>query len=69
MDHVDHGGNARFVDDVSVEGIRKCIESLNRTAEYEQLKACAESEKTDIYLYSSIAEKSLEMMNGRKLKK
>lgn len=69
MDHVDHGGNARFVDDVSVEGIRKCIESLNRTAEYEQMKACAESEKTDIYLYSSIAEKSLEMMNGRKLKK
>jgi len=60
MDHVDNGGNACFMDDVSVDGIKRCIESLNRTPAYEKMKACAESEMTDIYLYSHIAKKSLE---------
>ena len=60
MDHVDNGGNACFMDDVSVAGIKRCIESLNRTPAYEKMKACAESEMTDIYLYSHIAKKSLE---------
>lgn len=60
MEHVDNGGNACFIDEVSVEGIKRCIESLNRTPAYEKMKACAESEMTDIYLYSNIAKKSLE---------
>ena len=60
MDHVDNGGNACFMDDVSTEGIKRCIESLNRTPAHEKMKACAESEMTDIYLYSNIAKKSLE---------
>ena len=63
MDHVDNGGNACFMDDVSVDGIKRCIESLNRTPAYEKMKACAESEMTDIYLYSHIAKKSLECAN------
>ena len=60
MEHVDNGGNACFIDEVSVEGIKRCIEALNRTPAYEQMKACAESEMTDVYLYSHIAKKSLE---------
>ena len=63
MEHVDNGGNACFIDDVSVKGIKCCIESLNRTSAYEKMKACAESEMTDIYLYSNIAKKSLECAN------
>ena len=63
MEHVDNGGNACFIDDVSVKGIKCCIESLNRTPDYEKMKACAESEMTDIYLYSHIAKKSLECAN------
>lgn len=63
MEHVDNGGNAGFIDEVSVEGIMRCIESLNRTPAYEKMKACAESEMTDVYLYSHIARKSLECAN------
>ena len=63
MDHVDNGGNACFIDDVSAESIKRCIESLNRTPAYEKMKTCAESEMTDIYLYSHIAKKSLECAN------
>ena len=69
MEHVDHGGNARFIDDISADGIEKCLISLRWTEEYERMRACAESDCTDIYLYSSIAEKSLEMMNGSRFGK
>lgn len=62
MEHVNNGGNACFIDDISVDGIKRCIESLKRTPAYEKMKECAESEKTDIYLYSNIARKSLEML-------
>ena len=61
MDHVNNGGNAVFIDDVSVEGIKHCITGLMWTDAYYAMKAVAESEKTDIYLYSNIAKKSLEM--------
>lgn len=60
MEHVDNGGNACFIDEVSVEGIKRCIETLNRTPAYKRMKACAESEMTDVYLYSHIAKKSME---------
>ena len=60
MDHVNNGGNADFVSPVSVETLREKIEELKFTPKYFEMKSVAESEKTDIYLYSKIAEKSLE---------
>lgn len=60
MDHVNNGGNSCFIEDVSVEGIKDKIRELCFTDEYFRMKAVAESEKTDIYLYSKIAKKSLE---------
>ena len=60
MEHVNNGGNAAFLDDVSVEGIKRCITDLMWTDAYHEMKTVAESDKTDIYLYSNIAKKSLE---------
>ena len=60
MDHVNNGGNSDFFDEVSVDGITKKIAELQFTPKYNQMKTVAEREKTDIYLYSKIAEKSLE---------
>lgn len=60
MEHVNNGGNATFIDDVSVEGIKRCIANLMWTDAYYTMKTVAESDKTDIYLYSNSAKKSLE---------
>lgn len=60
MDHVDNGGNAAFVDPVTVEEIEKTIRRLMFTEEYDAMKKVARSAATDIFLYSGIAEKSLE---------
>ncbi len=60
MDHVNNGGNADFVSPVSVETLKEKIDELKFTPKYFVMKAVAESDKTDIYLYSKIAEKSLE---------
>ena len=60
MDHVDNGGNARFLDSNDPQKIRELIVSLQFTPEYQKMLSAAQSEKTDIYLYSRIAEKSLE---------
>lgn len=66
MEHVNNGGNAAFLDDVSVEGIKHCITDLMWTDAYHTMKAIAESDKTDIYLYSNIAKKSLECAREEK---
>ena len=63
MEHVNNGGNASFMDDLSVEGIKQCITDLMWTDAYYKMKSVAESENTDIYLYSNIAKKSLECAN------
>ena len=60
MNHVDNGGNARFLNCESPEEIRELILQLQFTPDYRQMLSAAQSEKTDIYLYSRIAEKSLE---------
>lgn len=60
MDHVDNGGNARFLDCTAPEQIRDLIVKLQFTPEYQEMLSAARSDKTDIYLYSRIAEKSLE---------
>lgn len=66
MEHVNNGGNSDFIDDVSSDGIRLKIEELLFTEKYYKMKEHAESEKTDIYLYSNIAKKSLESYNANK---
>ena len=60
MEHVNNGGNADFVFPVTVETLKAKIEELKFTPKYFEMKAVAESRNTDIFLYSKIAEKSLE---------
>lgn len=60
MDHVDNGGNACFLSCDSAEAVKARIQDLQFTPEYQKMLSVARSEKTDIYLYSRIAEKSLE---------
>lgn len=49
---------------MTVESVEEKIKELRFTPKYEQMKEAAASEKTDIYLYSKIAEKSLECIEA-----
>lgn len=60
MEHVNAGGNSDFVTPVEVNTLRTKIKELCYTEKYFEMKKIAESNATDIYLYSKIAEKSLE---------
>lgn len=60
MEHVDSGGNSDFITPVTESVIKNKIQELLYTDKYYQMKKVAESEATDIYMYSKIAEKSLE---------
>lgn len=60
MEHVNNGGNSDFVAPVTEETIREKIMELKYTPKYYDMKQVAESDATDIYLYSNIAKKSLE---------
>ena len=60
MEHVNNGGNSDFVAPVSITSIKSKISELLYTDKYFSMKGIAESYKTDIYLYSKIAEKSLD---------
>ncbi len=60
MEHVDNGGNSDYVTPVTKDILIKKINELHFTEKYFKMKKVAESDKTDIYLYSKIAEKSLE---------
>ena len=60
MDHVNNGGNSDFISEVTVESINDEINKLYFTDSYYKMKKVAESEATDIYMYSKIAKKSLE---------
>ena len=60
MDHVNNGGNSDFIGEVTVDALIEKIEELKFTPKYYKMKETAQSEKTDIYLYSNIAERSLE---------
>lgn len=63
MDHVNNRGNSEFVSPINIKNIRDKIEELHFTNRYFQMKNVAESCNTDIYLYSKIAEKSLECVD------
>lgn len=60
MEHVDNGGNSIFLSDVSEIAIRRAILDLIGSEKYLSMKEVAESDKTQIYLYSNISKKSLE---------
>lgn len=60
MEHVNNGGNAALLKDINQENIVECIKSLMFTSYYDEMKQIAKSDKTDIYMYSKIAERSLE---------
>ena len=64
MNHVDNGGNSDFISQISIETIRNKIVELKFTEKYYKMKRIAESEKTDVFLYSNIAKKSLECLEG-----
>jgi 1,2-diacylglycerol 3-alpha-glucosyltransferase len=61
MEHVDNGGNAEFINLVTTESIKSILEELFWTKKYFHMLEVARSEKTDIYLYSRIAERSLQI--------
>lgn len=63
MDHVNNGGNSCFLTPVNKETIVEIIDELKFTETYQEMLAAAMSEKTEVYLYSNIARKSLECMN------
>lgn len=60
MNHVNNGGNSDFLEPITEKAITDKISELLYTEKYYRMKEIAESDKTDIYLYSKIAEKSLE---------
>ena len=60
MEHVNNGGNSVLIDEITEESLRTTINELCNTEKYENMRSVANSEATDIYLYSSIAKKSLE---------
>jgi len=60
MEHVNNGGNAEFLDIITAESIKNRILELCFTERYFKLKAVAMSKATDVYLYSKIAQKTLE---------
>lgn len=65
MEHVNNGGNCGFLDDTSVDGLKKAIQELIFTEKYNRMLEVAQSNATDIFLYSKIAEKSLECVNPK----
>ena len=64
MDHVNNGGNSCFVEHVNEDSLREKVLDLVFTEKYFNMKRIAESERTDIYLYSNIAKKSLECLDN-----
>lgn len=60
MEHVNNGGNSDFIFPVTKDTVKNKISELCFTPKYYEMKKIAESDATDIYLYSKIAEKSLE---------
>lgn len=60
MEHVNNGGNCILLDEDNASYLRKTIEELIFTEKYFSMREVAQSSKTDVFLYSKIAEKSLE---------
>lgn len=65
MEHLDNGGNSSFIERVTWESLKNRIKELYFTEEYYEMRKNACSDKTDVYLYSKIAKKSLEVANKK----
>lgn len=59
MTHVNNGGNAMLLEGSEVTYLRRTIESLIFTPKYQEMKKVAQSDATNVFLYSEIAKKSL----------
>ena len=57
--HVDIGGNCLFLDDNSYDGIKKTLDYILKDDNYFELKKHANSDKRKDFLYSKIAEASV----------
>lgn len=68
MEHVNNGGNSDFIFPVTKDTVKSKISELRFTPKYYEMKKIAESDATDIYLYSKIAEKSLKCAYVKKQK-
>lgn len=64
MDHVNNGGNAEFLEDISVASIENRIIELLFSDRYYCMHTVAESNATDIYFYSRIACKTIDDYNN-----
>lgn len=64
MDHVNNGGNSLIASFNSSEELKEIISGLVFTEAYYSMKKIAESDATDVYLYSNIAKKSIECVNS-----
>lgn len=64
MDHVDIGGNSDFVSPVCVETVSSKIDEVHYTEKYYKMREIAKSERTNVFLYSKIAKKSLECVDN-----
>ena len=61
FDHVDVGGNAIFLEDVSTEALEKAIkEVVDNKQMYEKMLTVARSDKRRQFMYSQIAEEAIE---------
>ena len=59
-DHLNCCGNSVFIEEINEQAIKEKILELFNTERYKEIKMAAESNGTDVYLYSQIAMKSLE---------
>ena len=59
MQHINNGGNAMLLESADTAYLRSTIEGLIFTPKYQEMKKVAESDATDIFLYSKIAKKAL----------
>lgn len=63
MEHVNNGGNSDFVSPITTEALRRKICDLCYSERYYEMKQVSMSKATNIYLYSTIAKKSLECVS------
>lgn len=60
MEHVDVGGNTLLTENETADQYRDTILSLRFTEKYDRMNRIAKSSKTDVFLYSEIAKKSID---------
>lgn len=61
MQHVNIGGNCRFLEDVTVESIKSIVSEIFRddATDYKKMKIIAEGKAREYFLYSNIAKRAI----------